>query len=213
MSTHESVHPPESPISTRRLRRAGAAAVVACAACCALPAAAAGLGGGAAAWLAHYFAPGSELVVASVAFAAALGVMTIAGRGQPAPLGGALHTKKRNECGGGGCGCGPAPESGTKPSACTLAAPELGARAEAFRAVFAHLAGSESFAGGFRWRFRLVPGLEDRLQSLAESERECCSFLEFRVYRVADAIVWETRSEPHSDDARMWLQRLPAILR
>jgi len=103
-----------------------------------------------------------------------------------------------------------------EPLVCTLGARDQAARATEFREAFAFLTDIETLADGFRWRFRVVEGLEPRLRDLARREHECCRFFNFRI-ELQDkpcAIVWEARTT--DDRARPILEefmlRLPKSL-
>lgn len=113
------------------------------------------------------------------------------------------------------CGCGSdacASDDSVEPIVCTLAGPEQAARADEFRAAFAHLTATEAFPGGFRWVFSFEPDLEGRLQDLARREHDCCRFFDFRVFREGDAIVWESRADERATAILDELMRLPDTL-
>jgi len=111
-------------------------------------------------------------------------------------------------CGSDSCGS----NDSVEPIVCTLAGDEQATRADEFRAAFAYLASTESFAGGFRWKFSDQPGLEERLQDLATREHACCRFFEFRVFKAVDSIVWEARADKGAQAVLAELMRLPETL-
>jgi hypothetical protein len=101
------------------------------------------------------------------------------------------------------------------PVACTAdLSNERGVRAQldGYRSAFAELAGTERFAGGFRWRFRARPGLEAELRQLAERERGCCGFLGFELTRSGDEIVWEATAPAGAESVLDEFFRLPERL-
>jgi hypothetical protein len=119
------------------------------------------------------------------------------------------------------CSCGsavPAPlalerPAGEPPIACTLGASDIPVRAEAFRAAFSRLLATERFAGGFRWRFRAMPGFEDELKELARREHDCCRFFDFDVTCVGDEILWEARADDRATAILEEFMQLPETLR
>ena len=77
--------------------------------------------------------------------------------------------------------------------ACALDGKGMRHRLDEFREAFGrgYLSG-ERTAGGVRWRFRAVPGLERDLRSLAEREHACCRFFRFDVRASGSEIWWDT---------------------
>lgn len=113
-----------------------------------------------------------------------------------------------------GCGCTSASASpADEPLLCTLAGQDQAARATEFLEVFAHLTRTEPLPDGFRWWFRVGPGLEARVRDLAHREHECCRFFEFRIDAAGDAIVWEARTQERARPILEELMRLPETLR
>jgi hypothetical protein len=110
------------------------------------------------------------------------------------------------------CGCSVECAS-EEPIVCTLDGREQAARGAEFRDVFAHLLTTQPFDGGFRWHFRAVPGLEERLVDLARREHDCCRFFRFRVGAVGEEIVWEARTDSRATSILEELMRLPETLR
>ena len=111
------------------------------------------------------------------------------------------------------CACAPQPIAGggpqpspvasphappvNEPIACTLDGKGMRKRLEEFRAAFGRgfIAG-ERIPGGFRWRFRLLPGFESDLRALADREQECCRFFTFDLFAAnqGQEIWWEVRA-------------------
>jgi hypothetical protein len=98
------------------------------------------------------------------------------------------------------------------PIACTLDGGGLRNRLEEFRDVFQRgLIGADRLEGGFRWRFRAVPGLEDDLRALAGREHACCRFFTFELFTADEGreIWWEIRAEPEAAPVVEEFYRLP----
>ncbi|HEX2233510.1 MAG TPA: hypothetical protein VHG69_09115 [Thermoleophilaceae bacterium] len=69
-----------------------------------------------------------------------------------------------------------------EPHACSLPVVEQGARAAEFRALAASaLVDRDRDDGAVRLSFRDEPSVREAVEDLARRERECCSFLDFRV--------------------------------
>jgi hypothetical protein len=81
--------------------------------------------------------------------------------------------------------------------ACTLDGKGMRNRLEEFRDAFARgfITGGR-IPGGFRWRFRALPGLERDLRALADREHECCRFFSFDLFAANQGreIWWEVRA-------------------
>jgi len=171
--------------------RVGLAALIGCAACCALPMLGLlGLGGGAAASAAGLLGARWELVLGAGGFGVALSLMMIRARMR-------ARASAGDAC-SDACGVYRSPSAPPdEPIVCTAdtsRATAIQAQMDGYRAAFEHLAASERFPGGFRWRFRAQPGLDAALETLARHEHECCRFMAFNVFRQGEEIVWETRA-------------------
>ena len=82
----------------------------------------------------------------------------------------------------------------TEPIACRLDGEGVRRRVEEFREVFERgYVGGVRIAGGVRWRFRALSGLEADLRSLAEREQACCPFFQFDVRAIGSEIWWDSR--------------------
>jgi hypothetical protein len=81
-----------------------------------------------------------------------------------------------------------------EPIACTLDGEGVRRRLDEFRDVFeGRYLGSERIDGGGRWKFRITPGLDSRLRSLADREHECCRFFRFEIRAAGNELWWDTR--------------------
>jgi hypothetical protein len=203
---------PERILWKRRLAWAGTAAFLGCVACCAVPLLAVVGGTGLLASIAEYVRPGSVLVVGGVAFVGALGWGAVS----------SWRQRKR----AASCGCGPkegsvaslfrsATASGSEPIVCTADLrdkPAVQEQMDRYRAAFVDLAGTDRFAGGFRWRFRSRPGLEAELKLLAEREADCCRFFQFDLLKQGDELHWETRTDERAASVLDEFSRLPERL-
>lgn len=116
-------------------------------------------------------------------------------------LAGRRWWRQRRSCGcedvaantaGGGAAAGVSPAK-SEAIACTLDGRGVRQRLDEFRDAFGrgYLSG-ERTAGGVRWRFRAVPGLETDLRSLAAREQACCRFFRFNIRASGDEIWWDT---------------------
>ena len=212
MAQAEIAFKPEPILSKRRLAWAGGAAFLGCVACCTVPLLAVAGGSGLLAGIAEYMRPGSELVVGGVAFVGALGWGAVS----------SWRQRKR----AASCGCTPkggtvaslfrsAAASGEEPIVCTADLrdkPAVQEQMDRYRAAFADLAGTDRFAGGFRWRFRSRPGLEAELKLLAEREADCCRFFQFDLLQQGDEVLWETRANERAAAVLDEFSRLPERL-
>jgi MerR family copper efflux transcriptional regulator len=103
-----------------------------------------------------------------------------------------------------------------QPIACTLDLRDRAAvqtHLDAFRALFTHLVATDRIPGGFRWRFRDVPGLEEAMRAAAEREQACCAFYTFTLGRAGGELFWETRAPDEAAPVVEELARLPDRLR
>jgi hypothetical protein len=214
--------------TVRNLGWAGLAAMFGCAACCAIPLlAVAGVGGGVTATAAALLWPGAEIALGGLAFGSVLLVGALRGRAGRDDNG-APSTGAGGATGTGGCGCGPPaadqaaqifgtpPAPPDEPVACTvdLKNTELvQAGLDAYRAAFTHLAATERFPGGFRWKFHVAPGLDLALKTLAEGEHACCRFLTFNIFSDGLHLVWEVRAHDHAASFLDEYAELPQRLR
>jgi hypothetical protein len=100
-----------------------------------------------------------------------------------------------------------------EPIACALDGEGFRHRLEEFRGVFerGYLA-SERFPGGGRFRFRVIPGLESDLRSLADREHACCRFFGFEIFAKGDELWWETRVDAEADPILEVFLALPGLL-
>jgi hypothetical protein len=131
----------------------------------------------------------------------------------------------------GSCGCAsPSVETGgpghslaaspgapflEEPIACTLDGGGMRNRLEEFREVFGRgFIRGERIEDGFRWRFRVVPGLEGDLRALAEREHACCRFFRFDLFPAnqGQEIWWEARANPEAAPVLEAFFRLPEEL-
>jgi hypothetical protein len=102
-----------------------------------------------------------------------------------------------------------------EPIACSLDGGGLRNRLEEFHDVFRRgFIGAERIEGGFRWRFRAVPGLEKDLRALADREHICCRFFEFDLFtaNAGREICWEVRARPEAAPVLDEFFRLPQDL-
>ncbi|MEJ7601577.1 MAG: hypothetical protein WKG01_26980 [Kofleriaceae bacterium] len=81
-----------------------------------------------------------------------------------------------------------------------------------YRAAFNDLARAERTANGFRWVFRSMPGLEQRIRGLAAREHVCCQFFDFDVTATGNEIVWEVRGADAAKSVVDEFFRLPERL-
>jgi hypothetical protein len=186
-----------------KLAWATGAGIVACGLACTLPAlvvVAAGTGAGASA--AAYLPCCSELTAGFAAFLGTLATLVVVAKWR------ARKMKTMST----GCGCSSTKEIYRSPKAeenvpiaCTADLQDkvsIQQQMDGYREAFEHLVRTERVPpNGLTWTFRAVPGLADRLRTLASNEYRCCSFFTFDV-RASDSgneLLW-TLSAP--DDAR-----------
>jgi len=100
-----------------------------------------------------------------------------------------------------------------EPIACTLDSDGFRRRLEEFRDVFERsYLSRQRFAGGGRFRFRALPGLEIELRSLAEREQACCRFFRFEIFAKDDELWWETRVDAEAEPVLEIFLELPDLL-
>lgn len=110
-------------------------------------------------------------------------------------------------------GCATSCCSTKEPIACTIGGREHQIKRVAdFRAAFEHLLQTETFDGGFRWRFRADAEQELFLRGLAQRENECCRFFDFSLTRDGKTVVWETRAPSEAADVLEEFCRFPETL-
>jgi hypothetical protein len=144
---------------------------------------------------------GTAAVSAAEAGADVAGKVLVAGGLLAVMLAAARWWRQRRSCGCEGVttnssGVGGKPDAlpaKGEPIACTLDGRGVRQRLDEFRDAFerGYLSG-ERTAGGVRWKFRAVPGLETDLRSLAEREHACCRFFQFDIRATGSEIWWDT---------------------
>jgi len=139
---------------------------------------------------------GTAAASAIEAGAEVMGAILVAGGALAIMFAGVRRWRQRRYCGCGDVTAGSLGGGGStksEPIACALDGKGMRRRLDEFREAFGrgYLSG-ERTAGGVRWRFRAVPGLERDLRSLAEREHACCRFFRFDVRASGSEIWWDT---------------------
>jgi hypothetical protein len=83
--------------------------------------------------------------------------------------------------------------------ACSLNGTSQRERLAEWKSLLAGAELREDLPNGRRFRFR--PSLAERVRSLAEAEKECCSFLRLEVVEVDDGVLLTVETEPSGQEA------------